>query len=188
MDLVGRRIELWMLCSFCKFQSFWVNGFGWKNGRIKTVFGVDASFNPSESMDLVGRRCRYYLGPKTWLVSILLSQWIWLEGVDIKRHRRGVDGFNPSESMDLVGRKPRCVFVQLPHGFQSFWVNGFGWKDITKQLNTCLFSVSILLSQWIWLEAPPAPVTLSIGLCFNPSESMDLVGRIDLLSQKVLVF
>ena len=38
------------------------------------------------------------------------------------------------------------------------------------------FLVSILLSQWIWLEAFDFHGLTDWDICFNPSESMDLVG------------
>ena len=38
-----------------------------------------ASFNPSESMDLVGSEFSIEFSNEFNLVSILLSQWIWLE-------------------------------------------------------------------------------------------------------------
>ena len=87
-------------------------------------------------------------------VSILLSQWIWLEVAE------------------CIKRKEN----QLK--FQSFWVNGFGWKmnHPAKRVGSEL--VSILLSQWIWLEAIVPWVTQIEQECFNPSESMDLVGSL----------
>ena len=88
------------------------------------------SFNPSESMDLVGSEISDGGVGRRVIVSILLSQWIWLkdcfDGTLIVKELR----FNPSESMDLVGRRPVQYFLNFAN------------------------------------------------LSFNPSESMDLVGRI----------
>ena len=136
------------------FQSFWVNGFGWKFSSSKLSPNNASCFNPSESMDLVGRVLPASLVLADGLVSILLSQWIWLEEDAEIMQFLATASFNPSESMDLVGRQ-FCL--------SSYFAAGF---------------VSILLSQWIWLE-----VEIRINLqiifhrCFNPSESMDLVGR-----------
>ena len=60
-------------------------------------------FNPSESMDLVGSQRHLRLHDLREVVSILLSQWIWLEGLKEISFRRSCTSFNPSELMDLVG-------------------------------------------------------------------------------------
>ena len=60
--------------------------------------------------------------------------------------------FNPSESMDLVGSPKALRTLVEDMGFQSFWVNGFGWKDLGLRRYKDTTYVSILLGQWIWLE------------------------------------
>ena len=85
-------------------------------------------FNPSESMDLVGSLCNIRNRRVIIFVSILLSQWIWLEAEFRFLRSLSSQGFNPSESMDLVGSL------------------GLSLRPLRE------FSVSILLSQWIWLE------------------------------------
>ena len=64
-------------------------------------------FNPSESMDLVGRLSVEEATKRANEVSILLSQWIWLEALLVRSMLKPRTGFNPSESMDLVGRRDR---------------------------------------------------------------------------------
>ena len=177
MDLVGSEGHCQLERGSVLFQSFWVNGFGWKTWGCNSISSQKRCFNPSESMDLVGRifpiwQVRPWLG-----VSILLSQWIWLE-VEIARLRvEMLNSFNPSESMDLVGSSIRWSKQQNLPQFQSFWVNGFGWKKRFGEASILRLQVSILLSQWIWLEEKPPKSWLGPFVSFNPSESMDLVGR-----------
>ena len=86
-------------------------------------------------------------------VSILLGQWItlegnvvvashgvmvlfqsfWVNGLLWKRHTALVVHdflvrFNPSGSMDYFGRVPTFERPFLKSTFQSFWVNGLLWK------------------------------------------------------------
>ena len=115
------------------------------------------SFNPSGSMDYFGRTPSWLPMPFYFRVSILLGQWITLEG------RAGVDdstskpGFNPSGSMDYFGSTKETAWVSANDVFQSFWVNGLLWKRRRATGFFRVSSVSILLGQWITLEVHSMP-------------------------------
>ena len=160
-----------------RFQSFWVNGFGWK-------------FRHQDKK------------PPSLSVSILLSQWIWLEVRFCSKTIQFVKLFQSFWVNGFGWKSPRSRAWDTPSKeFQSFWVNGFGWKQplwsIAKCAGLCfnpsesmdlvgrhgkptirspVVWVSILLSQWIWLEGKGKSCTFSQTKRFNPSESMDLVG------------
>ena len=190
MDLVGSfwkpNQPVWLVM----FQSFWVNGFGWKKIEYSEVLRLKDGFNPSESMDLVGSCFDGSYMVCELSVSILLSQWIWLEVFTICCGTPFWPSFNPSESMDLVGRRKAKSRDQFAFLFQSFWVNGFGWKRIHTWLLQNIVNVSILLSQWIWLEETCSWFFRIGGDGFNPSESMDLVGSTEagVMASAILVF
>ena len=130
-------------------------------------------------MDLVGRN-RLPWGKDIHIaVSILLSQWIWLEG--------WADTFFSSAFVKVsillsqwiwLEANTHSLILKLELRFQSFWVNGFGWKHNFHRIINRSIRVSILLSQWIWLEVPLDGSLTTPEVCFNPSESMDLVGRL----------
>ena len=61
--------------------------------------------------------------------------------------------------------------------FQSFWFNGLLWKSMLSIPSVDTSVVSILLGQWITLEAIPPSVRPPEARCFNPSGSMDYFGR-----------
>ena len=85
--------------------------------------------------------------------------------------------FNPSGSMDYFGRSPSVGRCRALNWFQSFWVNGLLWK---VSPNKCriekLIFVSILLGQWITLEALYPVDFDALDASFNPSGSMDYFG------------
>ena len=153
MDLVGSLQFVTDASEIYKFQSFWVNGFGWKK-----------------------RYTPYVLHFK--LVSILLSQWIWLEVPPVKVTENAEQMFQ-SFWVNGFGWKGGWAdtFFSSAFVFQSFWVNGFGWKRGSRGCIESRKRVSILLSQWIWLEETSALSIETSSISFNPSESMDLVGR-----------
>ena len=178
MDYFG---SLWSITSRTKrvvFQSFWVNGLLWKPAWVLRGTLWSVSFNPSGSMDYFGRRSTSGNHCCLKSVSILLGQWITLEVSSVIMPAFTMACFNPSGSMDYFGRKKQLMvgpsktsfnpsgsmdyfgswgiglLPDLYRWFQSFWVNGLLWK--TRRLSPFLTSqcwVSILLGQWITLEA-----------------------------------
>ena len=152
MDLVGSNCRIVQYSRSCRFQSFWVNGFGWKITARTAPFIRPASFNPSESMDLVGSQfLTFSVACRVGFQSFWVNGFGWKLVYLVKAERRSCC-FNPSESMDLVGSLRWRLFSSLCCLFQSFWVNGFGWKALPDVLILQRYEVSILLSQWIWLE------------------------------------
>ena len=112
-----------------KFQSFWVNGLLWKPFSRSSLVIIPFCFNPSGSMDYFGRFANpvkpgsrilfqsFWVNGLLWKlfsvtsynrlhsVSILLGQWITLEGLDgILEKINLIYCFNPSGSMDYFGR------------------------------------------------------------------------------------
>ena len=157
MDLVGSYEISFNLSISNLFQSFWVNGFGWKFANLLNLLCLSlVSILLSQWIWLEVASFEHYTIPYN-RVSILLSQWIWLEVWTVIRSCSAWSGFNPSESMDLVGSKEHVLGQAARLEFQSFWVNGFGWKRNYIRLGGISKLVSILLSQWIWLEATMEP-------------------------------
>ena len=181
------------LSSLSSFQSFWVNGLLWKSKKrtntcrdttVSILLGqwitlevllrasrlkILLCFNPSGSMDYFGRPNEMTVANKYGRVSILLGQWITLEDGLGCVFELLDGGFNPSGSMDYFGSLRCLVGRTIVSRFQSFWVNGLLWKaqwcSYQYQKNT----VSILLGQWITLEAKyrkllPGRSTVSILL------------------------
>ena len=137
-----------------------------------------------------------------YLVSILLYQWITLEAKyllplvrlflrfnpSVSMDYSGRTGyfdsndfvnksFNPSVSMDYSGRVIGRNFRGIFHRFQSFCINGLLWKRWRKFWGKNTEFVSILLYQWITLEAFSSWKITSRIWSFNPSVSMDYSGR-----------
>ena len=152
----------------------------WITLEVFTASSFRASklgFNPSGSMDYFGRPFCFVKNFRTDRVSILLVQWITLEDLKYILTTLFELCFNPSGSMDYFGSLPKVQFFHCFFMFQSFWFNGLLWKklwanrfqiDILFQsfwFNGLLWKsfrifwsrkgkqVSILLVQWITLEA-----------------------------------
>ena len=80
---------------------------------------MEACFNPSFSVDISGRKANlkplYLHNP----VSILVFQWIYLEGKTKRGAVRSLAGFNPSFSVDISGRVPTPEQRNAQITFQS---------------------------------------------------------------------
>ena len=133
------------------FQSFWVNGLLWKFRIVRKVGDV-------------------------FEVSILLGQWITLEGFGVvapKNRLRKFQSFWVNGLLwKIIRELPYCVLAK----FQSFWVNGLLWKQTLQFLHLFFIIVSILLVQWITLEGRAVGLPPFFSKRFNPSGSMDYFG------------
>ena len=78
--------------------------------------------------------------------------------------------------MDYFGSRKEGVTTIVLNPFQSFWVNGLLWKGYSKSSKSSKRQVSILLGQWITLEAWLIDRKEWEYSSFNPSGSMDYFG------------